>query len=302
MNRYMELRQLRYLAAVAELGSFSAAARRLHVVQPAISQQIRKLETELGVELILRGSTATLTAAGEQVCRRARTALAEVDSIAREAAESAETVSGRLTIGAMQWLGTIDLPALLAAFAEQHPGVAMTLREAPTPHMIEGVRRGELDVSFVSLLDASRPRGCEAADLGSEELLICGAAGLLPPKSSLRVRFLHDRPFVAFAEGSSIRAIVDAALRRHGIQPRVMWESNEPFTVRDLAARGLGFTVVPRSFVEAPGPPLEARSARPTAIVRHLSLVWRANREPSRAARRFIAAVQDHCAMGRHAA
>src|SRR5215468_3011771 len=101
----MEIRQLRYLDAVGELGSFSAAARRLHVVQPAISQQIRKLEEELGVELITRGRQALLTPAGELVAARARTILNELDAIVDDVGQPEGTLRGHLTIGSMQWLG-----------------------------------------------------------------------------------------------------------------------------------------------------------------------------------------------------
>lgn len=289
----MELRQLRYLDAVGELGSFSAAARRLHVVQPAISQQIRKLESELGLELVHRGSPASLTAAGERVARRARVAMSEIDAILAEAKGAADTVAGRLNVGTMHWLGTFDVPAMLARFAARHPEVVISLTDTATPAMVAALRRGDLDVSFASLPDAGRPRGFRIADIGSEELLVAGAPGTLPDTPTVHLHFLHERPFVAFAEGMNLRATVDGALSRADVRPHVTLESNEPLTVRDLAAHGLGYALLPRSVVEASGAPIAAVGVHPAPVMRELSLLWLASRPPNPAAQRFIAMVRD---------
>jgi DNA-binding transcriptional LysR family regulator len=288
----MEIRQLRYLDAVGELGSFSAAARRLHVVQPAISQQVRKLEEELGVELVTRGRQAALTPAGELVAARARTILTELDAIVEDIGQPEGTLRGHLTIGSMQWLGEIDLPMLLQRFKESTPGVVVELVESTTPRMFAAVREGSLDVSFVTLPDASRPAGFSVLELGAEKLLIAGAPELMPVAPSLHLRFLHGRPFVAFAEGTNLRATVDAALRLYQVQPDLTLESNEPLTVRDLASRGLGFALLPQSVISATGPPIAAADVHPTPVLRQLSLVWRASRRLTPQARRFIELVR----------
>jgi LysR family transcriptional activator of glutamate synthase operon len=284
----MNLRQLEYLDAVAEVGSFSAAARRLHVVQPAVSQQVRKLEAELGVDLVTRSTPVRLTAAGEQVAKRARTVLNEVDAIRADATRAGEAVTGELTIGVIHWLGHVDVPAVLAAFAGRHPGVRVTLVERTTPEMLGAVRAGDLDVTFLSLLDTDeRPRGARIADLGTEPLVVAGRSGSLPD-SHVHLRFLHDKPFVAFAEGMNLRATVDAALAREGVVPRTVLASNEPLTVRDLVAQGLGHALLPEGLARAPGAPLDTAHVNPPGVQRRLGLAWRADRRPSLPAQAFI--------------
>lgn len=288
----MNLRQLEYLDAVGELGSFSAAARRLHVVQPAVSQQVRKLEAELGADLVTRTTPVRFTPAGERVARRARTVLNEVDAIRAETSAGDGPLAGSLALGTMHWLGDVDVAAILALFAERHPAVRVTLVERTTPEMLNAVRAGELDLTFLSLLDdEEQPHGVRLADLGREPLIIAGRPNSLPDGEALHLRFLHDRPFVAFAEGMNLRATVDSALRREDVIPRIVLQSNEPLTVRDLAARGLGLTLLPRSTAQAPGPQIATAEVHPPGVQRRLCLAWRADRRPKRPARAFIDAV-----------
>lgn len=290
----MNLRQLEYLDAVGELGSFSGAARRLHVVQPAVSQQIRKLEAELGTDLVTRTAPVRLTPAGERVAMRARTVLNEVDAIRAETTAKDRPLAGSLALGTMHWLGDVDVPAILALFADRHPAVRVTLVERTTPEMLSAVRTGELDLTFLSLLgDEQPPSGVKLTDLGWEPLLIAGHPDSLPDARALHLRFLHDRPFVAFAEGMNLRTTVDTALRREEVIPRIVLQSNEPLTVRNLAARGLGHTLLPRSTAQAPGAPIATAEVHAPGVRRRLCLAWRADRRPKPPAQAFIDAVRE---------
>ena len=287
----MNLRQLAYLDAVAGLGSFSAAARRLHVVQPAVSQQVRKLEAELGVDLVTRTSPVRLTPVGEQVAKRARTVLNEIDAMRSDTARATEALTGELAIGTMHWLGHVDVPAVLASYVLRHPDVRVTLVERTTPEMLDAVRSGALDVTFLSLSDTDhRPRGVRLADLGTEPLVVAGRPGSLPD-AHVHLRFLRDKPFVAFTEGMNLRATVDAALARDGVVPRIVLASNEPLTVRDLVARGLGYALLPEGLARAPGAPLDTAGIHPPGVHRRLGLAWRADRRASPPSHAFIEAV-----------
>src|SRR4051794_8500214 len=125
----MELRQLVYFEAVVRHGGFTHAARHLHVAQPAISAQIRRLESELGGTLLARTTRRVgLTPAGELLLTRARRALAEIDAARRTLAELTDVLRGRVAIGATPVLGPFDLAAALASFHGSYPGVALTLR------------------------------------------------------------------------------------------------------------------------------------------------------------------------------
>lgn len=290
----MTLRQLEYLDAVAELGSFSAAARRLHVVQPAVSQQLRKLEAELGGDLLTRTTPVRLTGLGERVARHARGALDELNAIRTVAAAAGKPLTGELALGTMHWLGAIDLPAALARFTAAHPNVHITLVERTTPEMIRAVRSGDLDLTFLSLGDREPPpRGLRVVDLGVEPFVLAGAPGSLPDAGPVHLHVLHDRPFIAFAQGMNLRQTVDAALRRADVEPRTVLESNEPLTVRDLAAQGLGLTALPIGVASAAGSPLATSPLHAPGLRRAIGLAWRANRTPSPSGRALIDLLRD---------
>src|SRR4030088_3513159 len=155
----MELRQLRYCLAVADHLHFTRAAEALHVAQPALSQQIRRLEAELGLELFARTSrSVALTEAGEQVVVRARRILAEADAIGEDVDALRGVLRGRVVVGSMQSLGPLDLSGLLADFHAQHPGVDVVLREDTTQRMVAMLAADELDLA-VATIDEPAPEG-----------------------------------------------------------------------------------------------------------------------------------------------
>src|SRR5918998_1341692 len=148
----MELRQLRYLVALADERHFTRAAGRLHIAQPALSQQIRRLEDEVGVALVDRTTRhVALTAAGELLVTRARRALAEVDAACAELSELAGVRTGRVVIGAMRSTGPFDLSRLLAAFHARHPGIELLVREEPSEVKLQRLHADTLDLAFLSV-------------------------------------------------------------------------------------------------------------------------------------------------------
>src|SRR5215216_6063932 len=148
----MELRQLRSLVTLADERHFTRAAALLHIAQPALSQQIRRLEDELGIALVDRTTRhVALTPAGARLAARARRALAEVDAAAAELSELAGIRSGRVVIGAMRSTGPFDLSALLAAFHSRHPGVELLVREEPSEVMLQRLHADALDVAFLAV-------------------------------------------------------------------------------------------------------------------------------------------------------
>src|SRR6516225_4890745 len=144
----MELRQLAYFDAVVRHGSFTKAAQRLHVAQPAVSAQIRRLETELGTTLLERTTRrVALTHAGELFLSRARQALAQVDAARGDLAELSAVRRGRVRIGATQVLGSLDLPASMASFRRRYPGVSLALHTGLIAKLL-----GMLDAGVVDLI------------------------------------------------------------------------------------------------------------------------------------------------------
>ena len=155
----MELRQLRYVVAVADHLHFTRAAAELHVAQPALSQQVRRLERELGLELFTRTSrTVALTDAGEAVVARARRVLGEIDAIEEDLDAMRGILRGRVELGSMQSLGPFDLPRVLADFHARHAGVDVVLREETTQRMLAMLRADQLDLA-VATIDEPPPDG-----------------------------------------------------------------------------------------------------------------------------------------------
>ncbi|MDW5594501.1 LysR family transcriptional regulator, partial [Conexibacter stalactiti] len=171
----MELRQLACFVAVAEELSFTRAARRLHLVQSGVSASVRALERELDAALFERTTQrVALTGAGAALLPEARAALAAAQRASDAVARARGTVAGTLTIGTIQSASPLDLPAVLARFHAEHPGVTVRLRHggAGSALLLEELQAGQLDVAFVSLERA--PAGVELVPLSVEEIvLVC---------------------------------------------------------------------------------------------------------------------------------
>ena len=286
----MELRQLRYAVAVADHLHFTRAAEALHVAQPALSQQIQRLEAELGLDLFARTSrSVAVTEAGEALVARARRILAEADAIGEDVDAVRGVLRGRVVIGSMQSLGPFDLPGLLADFHAQHPGIDVVLREDATQRMVAMLGADELDLA-VATIDEPRPDGLESQGLYTEDLVLVVAPDHpLAGRRRIRPADLPPGPFIFFREGSGLRSATERVLDEAGIEPRVRFETSELTRVRALAARGLGVAIMPRSDTEGPGPAVATVEIGPPKLRRSVGLVWRAGRRRAPAAEAFLA-------------
>jgi LysR family transcriptional regulator, transcription activator of glutamate synthase operon len=276
----MELRQLRAFVQVANAGTFTRAADELHLAQSAVSQAVGRLEAELGFELLRRTSRGVeLTEAGTAVFERARDVVAGADAIRTDLAALRGLLEGTVALGTMLPPGPIDLPGLLASFHAAHPGIAVRVREGSAPEILALLRRGELDVAFTGVRLQLLDDGLAGEQMLSEELLL-----IAPPDHDLGAPGLEDLtdvPFVGYRRGSALRDTIDAALSAAGAAPQIVFESDELVSVRELVARSLGVSIVPRSTVDADGPEVAAITI---GLERPLTLVWRERRRPPAAA------------------
>jgi LysR family transcriptional regulator, transcription activator of glutamate synthase operon len=283
----MELRQLRYLVAVARRRSFTQAALDLHIAQSALSQQVGRLERELGVELLRRTTRRVeVTEAGDVVLARAQRVLAEVDGVRADLDALRGLVRGTLRLGGVPPVGPVHPVALIADFSRAYPGITITVREDVAFKLLGQLRDGSLDV-VMALVDTDALDGLEGVRLLDEELVL-----IAPPEHPLarakrvRVERLADEALVTYAAGSSLRDALSALVP----SGRVVAEANELETVRELTARGLGVTLMPRSIAASHGDRLAIRPLRPRQAV-PFSLVWRAGERPTPAAQAFRAHV-----------
>jgi DNA-binding transcriptional LysR family regulator len=289
----LDIAQLRYFEAVARHRHFTRAAEELHVAQSALSRQVRRLEHELGVELLRRTTRSVApTEAGRLVAARARAVLAEADSLRGEVDELRGLVRGRVTVGAMLFGGELDIPAILASFSGAFPHVELEVREGIAQQMVERLGDGRLDVAFA--LELAQPEGIERLELSSEELVVATSrAHPLAGHGPMSVSALDGQVLLAFERGSSTRRLVDQALAGAAVRARIAVEANDLALVRALAASGLGAAILPRSFVERPGPPV---SFRPLSEDLRLTVVlwWKRGRRLSPAARAFVQFADQH--------
>lgn len=288
----MELHQLLYFAAVARHLHFTRAAAELHVAQPSVSQQIRKLEVELGVRLFHRMKRAVaLTPAGEALLPWALRVLADVDRARAEMQELAGLRRGHLAVGAPPSASTVLLPPALGAFHARHPGVSLTLREAGSGDLLRLLAQGELDLALI-ILPVKHP-ALETTPLFDEELVLAvPPAHELAERESVGVAALRSTPFVMFRDGYDLREATYAACRRAGFEPIVALEGGEMDSVLRLVAAGLGVAIVPNMVIELGGAVAGVRLA-PPRLTRTLALANRRDRPLSRAARELASIVRD---------
>jgi DNA-binding transcriptional LysR family regulator len=267
----VELRQLEYFVAVARHRHFGRAAEAAYVTQPALSQQVRRLEAELGVALLRRTSRGVaLTPAGDDLLARAERILAEAAEARAEMDQHAGVLRGAVRVAATT--DALRLPDVLAAFHTQHPGVRLALRHASASEVLALLRRGAVDLGVLAL-------GAEAADglhitaLGSEPLRAISGPEEPFGAVAIGVGDLRGRPFVLAEPGTALREAVMAACQEHGYSPVPLLEVGDPSTVRFLVNAGLGVSLVPASWLHHSGPQVSVAALVEPAPRLALSLV-----------------------------
>ncbi len=273
----MELRQLEYLLAVARHGHFTRAAEELHVAQPAVSQQLRRLERDVGFELIDR-TNRSLTAAGEILATRASRALSELEAARAELEQLGGLERGTVRVGAIHWLAPFDLAAALSEFTSRHPGIDITLREEDATRMLDMLGDGQLDLVLHNISAATERVDFEQRVMFTEELVVIAAeTAEMAGRRSITLEEMANRRIVAFRRGAAFRDITDQAFAVLGLSPRIALESSDLVTIRSLVAEGLGIALMPRSLAEMPGQPVAQLAVEPADLTRSVALTRRSD-------------------------
>jgi DNA-binding transcriptional LysR family regulator len=286
----MDLRQLRYLVTLAEELHFTRAAAREHIAQPALSQQIRRLEEEVGLALVERTTRrVAMTAAGVSLVARARRILAEVDAAHDEMQQLSGVQTGRVTVGVMHTMGPVDISVALAIFHERRPGVELTVRENSSEELAEMLRVDELDLAFLSVTERIESHGLGLEQLVCEELVaVLPRQHRLGGRRQVRIEELAEDEFISYREGARLRELLVSAARDAGFRPRVKLESNESRRIRRLVAQGLGVAILPRSDAEEPGADVVVARLVGPPLTRDITLAWREERRHAPAALEFL--------------
>jgi len=281
----MELRHLRCLVMVADEAHFTRAARRLRIAQPALSQQIRRLEAEVGLPLVERTTRSVrMTAAGKVLVEHARRMLREADTAVAELHDLRGLQTGRLAVGASQTMGSVDLSELLAEFHRRYPGVELAVEEDISLGLAEALGRDELDLAFITLA----AEGLESHRVATESLVCIVPPGhALADRASVELRDLEPEPFVVFRRGATIRQLVDEAARASGFAPEVLCETNNVGRMGSLVSAGLGVAVLPESDAARIGAGVAVVPFGKPVLTHTVYMSWRAERRHSPAARAF---------------
>lgn len=301
----MDTRQLAAFCAVVERGSFSGAAKRLGVSQPAVSQQVRALERRLGQRLLDRsGRRVEATEAGLRLYRGAQRVLAaEEQLLAEVAAAGADEVRGRLAIGASTGPGGWLVPLLLCELARAHPGVEVALSISDTHTVIARVAARELELGVVG---AARPaRGLVFEPFVRDEIVLAVPAGHRLAGRTAPLDELGGETLIEMQEGAGVRQVVEEELRRRGVRlrPRARVELGLQESVKSAVAAGYGVAFISETALRgelAAGTVAVARveGIQPT---RQIYLVRLAARAPSQAAEAFLRLAREHEAAGAYA-
>lgn len=252
-------RRLEYFVAVADHGSFTAAARALFVSQPALSLSVKELETELGTELFHRlGRQVVLTPAGTALLGPARQALRDVDTGRAAVAAVLGLEAGTLSLGCLPTLAADPLAGMIGRFRRTHPGVRIDLA-APedTVDLLDLLRSGRCELGIAGADD--RPADLEGRLLGAQELLAIHPPGTPASVAGRALGGLADVPLVATPAGTSTRRMLDDAFTAAGAVPTVAVVTAQRDAVLPLVLAGAGAALVPE--------PLAAEAARLGAVV-----------------------------------
>src|SRR5215467_10432445 len=277
----MELRHLRYFLAVAEELHFGRAAAKLHISQPPLSQQIRRLENELQAPLFHRTTRhVKLTAAGRMFLDEARAVVAHAEQAAGAVQRASRGEIGQLVVGCALWADFLNGARIIRRFARRHPGVDVELRDLTAPEQIAMLEDGTIHVGIL------RPP-VQSDVLMSERLVSESLVVAFPRRhrftSYQRVPWeaLTDQPYVRFSQrrAPAYQSLVSRACRHAGITLRVRYEVEHPQTVLAVVAAGLGVSLVPASLQMLKRPGVAYRRLKPDGPAVETVIAWHRERE-----------------------
>lgn len=282
----MELHQLRYFVAVARTRNFSRAAERCRVAQPSLSQQIIKLEEELGEKLFERTKrTVALTPAGEIFRAHAERVLDEVELAGESVREVSGMLRGRVVLGALPTVAPYYLPGRLRAFSDAYPGIEVVVHEDTTGALVRAVMGKEIDLALLSL--PIERAGVATEEFFEEPLLVAMPTDhRLASRRTLTLDDLAEEPFILMQEGHCLAGQALQFCRLNGFAPRVSFRSAQIETVLAFVAEGWGVSIVPEM---ARKPDMKGVRYRALGgMTRSIGIVHREARPLSRAARTLV--------------
>ncbi|MBC8496554.1 MAG: LysR family transcriptional regulator [Anaerolineales bacterium] len=289
----MEIHQLEYFVAIVETGGFSRAAERCNVAQPSLSQQIIKLEKEVGQPLFDRlGRKVVLTEFGRLLLPRARLILGELQDIKVEIQTEFEEGHGSLKVGFIPTIAPFVLPGVIRRFSQEFPNAALEVHEDLTDVLIQKIIAAELDVGITSL--PIKNKLIRTEELLSEPLLVAASQKYdISMRTSIRVKELDDFPFIALSEVHCLGEQVQSFCYQQDVALNIVCHTSQLSTVQNCVALGLGVSLVPRALtVNNPSEQIFYRAISDIAPQRKIAAATHTKRHQSFLARQFIEIVR----------
>ncbi|MEU8254570.1 LysR family transcriptional regulator [Micromonospora inaquosa] len=292
----MQLHQLRYFVAVAEVRHFTQAADVVGITQPSLSKQIHALEADLGAPLFerVRGNIA-LTAAGEVLLPLATRILADVETATREVQELVGLRRGRVRLGATPSLATSLAPPVLRRFRDAHPTVDLRVEEGGSQDLVRDLLHGDLDLALIIMPGQGADPGLRVDPILRESLVVA-SVDEVPTASAtgeLRITDLRDQPMVMFREGYDLRDATIQACREAGFEPTFAVDGGEMDAVLSFVEAGLGIALVP-GIVLARRPGVRITPLAPPGVRRTIAVARRRDVVPTHAGRELRRILLDY--------
>jgi LysR family hydrogen peroxide-inducible transcriptional activator len=278
--------QLRYLVAIADAGTFGAAADEEFVTQPAISAQIKELERKLGVTLFERSSRGVfMTMQGSEVVERARVILRDMKDLVGSTHYEGDHLRGRIGLGVIPTLAPYVLPNVVRFIMSTHPKAELHIHELQTVHLLDSLRRGVIDLGLLALPVGSEEFTTESIGLDSFVLAMSESHPLAKEKSPVKLDVLRDERVILLEEGHCLRDQATQVCRLVFSEPSEV-QATSMATLAQMVAAGLGVTLLPECAVKieaAPGRGIVTRKFVGVPPNRTVGLVWRKSSPYSRA-------------------
>jgi len=278
----MEVNQLRYFVAVAELENFTRAAEQCHVTQPSLSQQIAKLERELGTRLFDRlGRSIVLTDSGKELLVRARKIVEDLDATQAWFQKPEGPRSSNLKIGALPTIAPFLLPRIISEFRAGMPEVALTVVEDYTDHLLDRLAKGTLDIAILALpIEDGR---IHVEPLFRESLLVALPANHpLAEKSSVLFNQIRDESFVLLREVHCLGDQIVGFCRQQEFQPQVACETAQISTIQEMIRLELGISLLPEMAIRPSDEGIVYRPLRKLQPTRTIAVAWNRHKTLSR--------------------
>jgi DNA-binding transcriptional LysR family regulator len=250
----LDIRHYRSFIALADQGSFTSAARKLHIVQSGLSVTIKEMEEELGVRLVQRTTRrVSLTDAGILFLEYARPAVTMLNDGMEAVRAQSQIVRGRLSLGILQSLGPyINLPTVLGRFHAQYPDVDFTVRSIDSPQAPELIKEGAIDLCFHAVTAKTLPAGIDAIPFVQDSLVaICAKKHPLAQRKAVTLEVMVPLPFVDLTQERALRALVDKSYAAQGLSRKSMFEVSAVETMLQFVGAGLGVSIVPFALAKA---------------------------------------------------